>query len=63
MYIEAKPQPKSRRSALVVLDGATGATVQELGPVPPVVAILVAADGARVAVAGFHGIRFYRANP
>lgn len=64
MHLEARPQPKSRRSVLAVLDSATGATVQELGPVPTaVVAILVSPSGGRVAVAGFHGIRFYRVNP
>jgi hypothetical protein len=60
MRIEARPVPKSRRNMLAVLDGGT--TVQELGPVPKVLAILVSPDGQRVAVSGFHGIRFYRVN-
>jgi hypothetical protein len=61
MHVEARPQPKSRRSLLTVLDNATGATVQEFGPVPTgIVMILVSPNGMRVAVAGFHGIRFYQ---
>ena len=63
MHIEARPQPKSRRSVLAVLDSATGATVQEIGPVPTVLAILVSPNETRVAVAGFQAIRFYRVNP
>jgi hypothetical protein len=63
MHIEAKPLPKPQRSMLTVLDSATGATVQELGPMPRPLTILVSRNGRRVAVAGFHGIRFYRVNP
>jgi hypothetical protein len=62
MHIETKPQPTSRRSTVVVLDSASGAAVQEIGPLPPVVAILVAPNGGWVAAAAFHGIRFYRVN-
>jgi hypothetical protein len=63
MHIEAKPLPKSQHGALTVLDSATGATVQELGPMPRPLAILVSPNGARVAVPSFQGIRFYRVNP
>jgi hypothetical protein len=63
MYIEAKALPKSQHGALTVLDSATGATVQELGPVPRPLTILVSPNGTRVAVTGFQGIRFYRVNP
>ena len=63
MHIEAKPLTKSQHGALTVLDSATGATVQELGPVPRPLTILVSPSGARVAVTSFHGIRFYRVNP
>jgi hypothetical protein len=62
MHVEAQPLAKSQRSVLTVLDSATGATVQELGPVPRALSILVSPDGLRVAVSSFHGIRFYRVN-
>jgi hypothetical protein len=60
LRVEARPLTGSRRWALAVVDVATGATVQELGPVPPVVGVVVAPGGERVAVAGFRGVRFYR---
>jgi hypothetical protein len=60
LRVEARPLAGSRRWALAVLDAATGATVQELGPVPAVVGVVVAPGGERVAVAGFRGVRFYR---
>jgi hypothetical protein len=63
MHIEARAPHKSLHGALAVIDSATGATVQELGPVPKVVTILVSPDGSRLAIAGFRGIRFYRVNP
>jgi hypothetical protein len=62
LRVEARPVTGSRRVLLAVLDAATGATVQELGPVPPVVSVVVAPGGDRVAVAGFQGVRFYRVN-
>lgn len=60
MHIEARAPARSLHGALAVLDSATGATVQEIGPIPKVVTVLVSPDGTRAAVAGFHGIRFYR---
>jgi hypothetical protein len=62
MHVEAKAPAKSLHGALAVVDGATGATVQEIGPIPKVLTILVSPDGTHVAVAGFRGIRFYRVN-
>jgi hypothetical protein len=59
LRVEARPLMGSRRAALAVMDAATGATVQELAPVPTVVAVVVAPGGQRVAVAGFRGTRFY----
>jgi hypothetical protein len=63
MHIEAKPLAKSQHGTLAVLDGATGAAVQQLGPMPRPLTILVSPNGARVAVTGFQGIRFYRVIP
>jgi hypothetical protein len=63
MHVAAKPLAKPQRSMLTVLDSTTGAAVQELGPMPTVLSTLVAPNGRRVAVAGFHGIRFYRVSP
>jgi hypothetical protein len=60
MHIEVKAPPGSLHGALAVVDNATGATVQEIGPIPKVVTVLVSPDGRHVAAAGFHGIRFYR---
>jgi hypothetical protein len=60
LHIEARAPAKSLHGALAVLDSTTGATVQEIGPIPKVVTVLVSPDGTRVAVAGFRGIRFYR---
>jgi hypothetical protein len=60
LHVEARPLPGSRRWALAVVDSVTSATVQELGPVPAVVGVVVAPGGERVAVAGFRGVRFYR---
>ena len=60
LHIEARAPHGSLHGALAVIDSATGATVQEIGPIPKVVTILVSPDGARVAVAGFRGIRLYR---
>ena len=60
MHIEGRAPAKSLHGALAVLDSATGATVQEIGPIPKVLTIIVSPDGTRAAVAGFHGIRFYR---
>lgn len=62
MHIEAKPLAKPQHGMLAVIDNATGATVQELGPMPKPLTILVSPDGTRVAVSGFHGLRFYRIN-
>jgi hypothetical protein len=63
MHIEARPLPKPQRRMLTVVDSAGGATVQELGPMPRPLTILVSPNGQRVAVSGFHGLRFYRVNP
>ncbi|MBO0763798.1 MAG: hypothetical protein J2P50_04295 [Hyphomicrobiaceae bacterium] len=63
MYVEAKPLAKPQLSMLAVLDSATGATVQELGPVPRPLTVLVAPNGTKVAVSNFHAVRFYRVNP
>jgi hypothetical protein len=63
MHIEAKPLAKSQHGTLTALDSATGVTVQELGPVPRPLTILVSPNGTRVAVTSFQGIRFYRVNP
>jgi hypothetical protein len=63
MHIEAKPRPGSRHGTLIVVDSASGATVQELGPVPTVIKILAAPDGTKVAAMGFHEIRVYRVSP
>jgi hypothetical protein len=60
MHVEARAPAKSLHGALAVVDNATGAAVQEIGPIPKVVTILVSPDGSRVAIAGFRGIRFYR---
>lgn len=62
MHVDAKPLAKPQRSMLTVLDSATGATVQELGPMPRPLTILVSPNGQRVAVSSFHAIRFYRVN-
>src|SRR5262249_40487150 len=62
MHMEARAPTKSPYGALAVRNSATGATVQEIGPIPKVLTILVSPDGTRVAVAGFQGIRFYRVN-
>jgi hypothetical protein len=63
MHVEVKPLARPQRRMLTVLDSATHATVQELGPMPTILSTLVAPNGRRVAVAGFHGIRFYRVSP
>jgi hypothetical protein len=63
LHIEARPRPGSRHATLLVVDSTSGATAQELGPVPTVIRVLVAPNGGRVAVMGFHDIRFYRVNP
>jgi len=60
MHIEARAPAKSLYGALAVIDSATGAVVQEIGPIPKVVTAVVSPDGSRVAIAGFRGIRFYR---
>jgi hypothetical protein len=60
MHIETKPLAKPQRRMLTVLDSTTGATVQELGPMPRPLTILVSPNGQRVAVSSFHGLRFYR---
>jgi hypothetical protein len=46
-----------------VIDSVSGATIQELGPIAKAIKALVAPNGAKVAVLGFHGIRFYRVTP
>jgi hypothetical protein len=63
MHIEAKPLAKPQRSMLTVLDSIGGATIQELGPMPRPLTILVSPKGTRVAVSSFHAIRFYRVHP
>ena len=60
LHIEARAPAKSLYGALAVIDSATGAVVQEIGPIPKVVTAVVSPDGSRVAIAGFRGIRFYR---
>jgi hypothetical protein len=60
LHIEARAPHNSLHGALAVLDSATGATVQEMRPIPKVVTVLVSPDATRAAVAGFRGIRFYR---
>jgi len=62
MHVEAKAPARSLHGALAVLDSASGAAVQDIGPMPKVLTILISPDGTRAAVAGFHGIRFYRVN-
>jgi hypothetical protein len=62
MHIEARAPHGSLHGALAVIDNATGATVQEIGPISKVVAVLVAPLGARAAIAGFREIRLYRVN-
>jgi hypothetical protein len=60
MHLEARAPAKSLYGAVAIVDSATGAIVQEIGPIPKVVTVLVSPDGRRVAVAGFREIRFYR---
>jgi hypothetical protein len=62
LYVELRAGSSSRHSRIVVADSASGATVQELGPIPKAIKVLVAPNGARVAVMGFGEIRFYRVN-
>ncbi len=61
MHIEARAPRGSLHGALAVVDSATGMAVQEIGPIPKTVTILVSPDGTRVAAASFRSIRFYRA--
>jgi hypothetical protein len=62
MHVEAKAPAESLHGALAVVRSATETVVQDIGPIPKVLTILASPDGTRIAVAGFHGIRFYRVN-
>ena len=60
LHLSLRYRANSARLTLAVIDSRSGDTVQEIGPVPPVMNTLVSPDGSRVALIGTRDICFYR---
>jgi hypothetical protein len=62
LLVRAFGSRSSSRKTLVVMDDQIGTVLQEIGPLPTPVGIVVSANGSRVAVFGFRDIRIYKVN-